>query len=104
MNPHEAADYALSLARKSNLPDVDVLTSRSESLSIRILRGQVEKVDQSNSLGLGIRVVQGGRTGLAFTERMEPESIERTLATARENAALQNAATPFSTKPLNPTA
>jgi len=85
-----AMDYALSLAREHHLTDVDVVASQSESLTIRVLRGQVEKVDQSNALGMGLRVVRDGRTGLAYTERMEPEAVERALLAAAENATLQD--------------
>ena len=56
-----AMDYALSLAREHHLADVDVVASQSESLTIRVLRGAVEKVDQSNALGMGLRVVREGR-------------------------------------------
>ena len=90
MDSRAAADYVLALAREHHCPDVDVLLGRGESLSVRILRGKVEKVDQSTSLGLGVRVVHGGRTGLAYTERLLPEAIERAFAAARENAELQD--------------
>ena len=90
MDSRAAADYVLALAREQHCPDVDVLLGRSESLSVRILRGKVEKVDQATSLGLGVRVVNGGRTGLAYTERLLPEAIERAFAAARENAELQD--------------
>lgn len=88
MEPQEALEYALSLAREHRQSDVDVMLSREETLTIKVLDGRVEKVDQSTGRGLGVRVVQEGRTGIAYTERLESPAIERAFIAARENAAL----------------
>jgi PmbA protein len=88
MEPQAAIDYALSLAHEHRQRDVDVLLNRSESLGIRVLKGKVEKVDQSTAQGLGVRVLREGRTGIAFTERLEPDAIEKAFLAASENAAL----------------
>jgi PmbA protein len=90
MEPQAAIDYTLALAREHRLRDLDIVLGREESLSIRVLNGRVEKVDQSTGLGLGVRVVDEGRTGLAFTERLEPPAIEKAVLAARENATLQD--------------
>lgn len=91
MDWQSAIDYALSLAREHREPDVDVLLTRAESLQIRVLQHQVEKVDQSTSQGLGVRVLKDGRTGIAFTERLEPPAIEAAFLAAQENAQLTDA-------------
>ena len=88
MEGQAAVEYALSLAREHHERDTDALLDRSDSLTIRVLNGKVEKVDQSTALGLGVRVVKGGRTGVAYTERLEPAAIESAFLAARENAAL----------------
>jgi PmbA protein len=91
MEGQAAIDYALSLAREHRERDVDVILQRSESLGIKVLKGAVENVQQSTAQGLGVRVVRDGRTGLAFTERLEPAAIERAFLAARENAELPDA-------------
>ena len=90
MEQQAAVDYVLSLARDNGEPDVDLIIERSEQLSLRVLNGKVEKVDQATALGLGIRVVHQGRTGLASTERLEPAALEKTFRSARENALLND--------------
>ena len=70
MNMKQAAELVLVLAEKKGLKDVDVVVERSEALDVEIQEGKVEKVEQSTSLGLGVRVLDGGRTGLASTERL----------------------------------
>src|SRR5262245_62075773 len=88
MNAEAAVDYVLSLAKEHRVPDADVMLAREDKLTLRINRGRVEKVDQATAMGLGVRVVQEGRTGLSFTERLEPDAIGKAFMAAKENAAL----------------
>ena len=90
MDQRDAADYVLALAQEHLQADVDLITERSDTLTLRIFKGQVEKIDQATALGLGIRVVHEGRTGLAFTERLAPEALEKTFVAAAENARLND--------------
>jgi len=90
MQPEVAIEHVLGLARQSGLAEVDVLVERGESLGLKIRDTKVEKVDQSTSLGLGVRVLLDGRTGLAYTERLEASALRRVLDEALENAELQD--------------
>ena len=90
MQPETAIEHVLGLARQSGLAEVDVLVERGESLGLKIRDAKVEKVDQSTSLGLGVRVLLDGRTGLAYTERLEASALRRVLDEALENAELQD--------------
>ena len=72
-----AAEQVLDLAEKNGKKNVDVLVEREDLLEVNILDGKVEKVEQSTSIGLGVRVIDNGRTGLASTERLSYESIEK---------------------------
>jgi len=90
MNMKQAAEQVLVLAEKKGLKDVDVVVERSEALDVEIQGGKVEKVEQSTSLGLGVRVLDGRRTGLASTERLSSESIQHAFENACENAKLQD--------------
>jgi len=90
MEPRAAADYVLSLAHEYREKEVDLVLDRSESLSVRAFKGRIERVEQETEQGLGIRVVKQGRTGIAYTERLEPAPLERAFAAARENAELQD--------------
>ena len=90
LDMRQAAEQVLFLAEKKKLKDVDIVVERNESLDLEIQDGKVEKVEQSTSLGLGVRVLDDGRTGLASTERLSTESIELTFRNACENAKLQD--------------
>ena len=90
LNMKQAAEHVLMLAEEEGHKDVDVLVERSESLDVEIRDAKVEKVEQSTSLGLGVRVLDEGRTGLASTERLNQESIAYAFQNACENAKLQD--------------
>src|SRR5512143_2756658 len=53
---------------------------------IRVSRQQVERLSQSGSLGLGVRVIDrvadGGRVGYAYTSDFSPQSIDETWQAA----------------------
>ena len=86
----QAAEHVLTLAAEKGHKDVDVVVERSESLDVEIRDAKVEKVEQSTSLGLGIRLLDEGRTGLASTEKLSQESIAYAFQNACENAKLQD--------------
>lgn len=88
MDEKAAVDFVLALAQEHRQPDVDLVLERGDRLTLRVFDGQVEKIDQATSRGLGVRVVDGGRTGIAYTERLESEALEKTFVAARENALL----------------
>ena len=90
LDMRQAAEQVLFLAEKKKLKDVDIVVERNESLDMEIQDGKVEKVEQSTSLGLGVRVLDEGRTGLASTERLSSESIKLAFKNACENAKLQD--------------
>ena len=85
-----AAEQILNLAEKHGQKNVDVIVERDELIEVNILDGKVEKVEQSTSLGLGVRVIDDCRTGLASTERFSHESIKKAYQNACENAKLQD--------------
>ncbi len=86
MDQQDAVEFVLGLAQEHHQADVDLILQRGENLALRVFNGRVEKIDQATALGLGIRVVQDGRTGIAYTERLVPEAIERAFVAAQENA------------------
>lgn len=90
MDQRGAVEFVLGLAQEHHQADMDLVLQRGENLTLRIFNGRVEKIDQATALGLGIRVVQAGRTGIAYTERLTPEAIERAFVTAQENAQLND--------------
>ncbi|MGQ4808458.1 Metalloprotease PmbA [Candidatus Entotheonellaceae bacterium PAL068K] len=90
MQQQGAIDYVLALAHDHQEPDVDLILERDEELTLRVFDGRVEKVDQATALGLGVRVVHEGRTGIAYTERLGADALEKAFVAARDNARLND--------------
>jgi PmbA protein len=62
--------------------EVEAMVMDEQETMIRVDRGQVEQLSQSGSKGLGVRVIDGGRVGYAYTSDFGPTSIEETWQAA----------------------
>jgi TldD protein len=82
----EFATWALdtALARGATYAEVRVLDTRQRYLSTK--NGQCSQVRESQSLGLGVRVIAGGAWGFASTDNLTRANIDRTAALAVEIA------------------
>ena len=78
----EQAQSIVARAKNGADYDVEVIITESQETSLRINQGEVEQLSQSGSRGLGVRVVNGGRTGYAYTSDFSDDSIEQTWQSA----------------------
>ena len=83
MDFKQAGLEVIHAAKKEGLEHVDALIERTEELEVQIRDNKVEKVEQSTSLGLGIRILNQGRSGFASTEKLDPQTIQKTLLKAQ---------------------
>ncbi len=76
------ANWALNTAkaRGATYADVRVLDARHRNLSTK--NGQVGTLSESESLGLGVRVIADGACGFAATDQLTREKIDETAARA----------------------
>lgn len=82
----ELAQSVVQQAAEASGAEVEVIITDSSETEIRVDRGEVEKLAQASSRGMGVRVIDGGRTGYAYTSDLSPESVETTWRTALELA------------------
>jgi PmbA protein len=66
--------------------EAEAIVMDEQETMIRVDRGQVEQLSQSGSKGLGVRVIDGGRVGYAYTSDLAAASIEETWQAAVELA------------------
>jgi len=84
-------DY-LELAKKISAKaavdgaEAEVIITESKETSVEVEGGNVEKLSQAGSRGMGVRVIKGGKTGYAYTSDFSDESVEQTWKTAVELA------------------
>ena len=62
--------------------EAEAIVVDEQETMIRVDRGQVEQLSQSGSKGLGVRVIDGGRVGYAYTSDFDPASVEGTWQAA----------------------
>lgn len=56
--------------------------------SIKVSKGEVEQLSQASARGMGVRVIDGGRTGYAYTSDFSDEGVEGTWRAALDLAAV----------------
>ncbi len=83
-------ELAQSVVKKAAADGVEVeaLITHDIETNIKVSKGEVEQLGQSSSRGLGVRVIDGGRTGYAYTSDLSDDGIEQTWRTARELALI----------------
>ena len=87
--------------------EVEVYTVSQKALQVEVSDGQVETLREAQQTGVGIRVIDSGRLGLAFTTRLDTESLKDVITLAGANAQSATAdeynilPSPRPTKPMN---
>ena len=66
---------------------VEVVTVHGKETEIRVYQGEIESFTAAESQGVGIRVVQDGRQGMAYAGSLDPDVLNETLEEARDNAS-----------------
>ena len=85
MKMQELAQSILKLADTARR-DLEVYTVRHKSLQVEVSDGEVETLREAQATGVGVRVIDGGRLGLAFTTRLDEGSLRDTIRLATDNA------------------
>ena len=79
---------AESVVRAASAPGIEVeayITHDTET-ELKVRLGEVDQLSQASARGLGVRVIEDGRTGYAYTSDFSDEGVERTWRTARDLA------------------
>lgn len=88
----QMADVALNAARAKGATYTDVRVGRYLNQFIITREDKVQNIVNTESYGLGVRVVANGSWGFAATDKLEKDSIakaaEQAVAIAKENAKL----------------
>lgn len=70
---------------------VEAYAVRNTELEVKVSGGEVEQLSSATSEGVGIRVVAGGKVGMAWAGALDPEILADALADARDNAGFATA-------------
>ena len=90
----QMADVALNAARSKGATYTDVRIGRYLNQFIITREDKVQNIVNTESYGMGIRVIANGSWGFAATDKLDNDSIARTaeaaVAIAKENSRLQS--------------
>ena len=62
--------------------EAEAFVNVGQNTSVEVDRGEVEKLSQAGSKGLGVRVIRAGKMGYAYTSDFGASSIEKTIEAA----------------------
>ena len=95
----QMADVALNAARSRGATYTDVRIGRYLNQFIITREDKVENIVNTESYGMGVRVIANGSWGFAATDKLDKDSIARTaelaVSIAKENARLLIEPGPF---------
>src|SRR5579863_7057835 len=73
-----AADV-VAQAMKAGASDAEVVIREGDEFSVTVRMGEVEKLQESGSRGLGVRVFRGKRSASTSTSDLTPEGIRQAV-------------------------
>lgn len=88
MERTEFQEKVIAAALAEGFTECEVYYRGGTSFEVLILEGEIASYENSRQEGLSFRGNFQGRTGYAYTERLEEEAIPFLLTGAKENAAL----------------
>ncbi|MEG3586963.1 MAG: TldD/PmbA family protein [Actinomycetota bacterium] len=65
---------------------IEVVAVHEQETEIRVYEGEIESFTASESQGVGIRVIQDGRQGMAYAGTLDEQILKETLIEARDNS------------------
>ena len=88
MELKEFCNALYKASEKSNLEGFEISGSKSNSFSVNVLEGEIEKYNVSNSISVSLRVKYNGKIGVSSSSALDEEYIENMINEARENAEI----------------
>lgn len=86
MHNKDLASKIIKNAKSHFKGEVEVFISTHKSLQIDILDGEVEALDSHSESGVGVRVLDQGKLGFAYTSELGADSIDDCLNKAIHNS------------------
>lgn len=74
------------LGKHMGASEVEVYVQDGGGLTVKTYQGEVEELRSSASRGVGVRAVDEGRLGYAYTSGLDEEEVARTIRDAVDNA------------------
>ncbi|HET7481677.1 MAG TPA: TldD/PmbA family protein [Actinomycetota bacterium] len=84
----ELLDLAVSLADRGRGDEqIEAFLSHDRTTEIKAYQGEVETLSSAEPRGAGVRIIEEGRAGFAYTTDLSPSGLDEVVALARQNTA-----------------
>lgn len=84
-NMDQAIDFVLDSAARRKTP-VEILANEKKNTTVSVQGRKVDQFSFAETRQIGVRVIEGRHEGLAYSESLEPESLEDMLDEAVRNS------------------
>jgi PmbA protein len=88
MNYISLAEKLVAKALKAGADAAEIYISADRNLSVNILNGEIETIEEADSAGVGIRVIAGGSLGFSYSNSLDIKALEDTVNMAVKFARL----------------
>jgi len=88
MNYISLAEKLVAKALKAGADAAEIYISADRNLSVNILNGEIETIEEADSAGVGIRVIAGGALGFSYSNSLDIKALEDTVNMAVKFARL----------------
>lgn len=88
MNYISLAEKLVAKALKAGADAAEIYISADRNLSVNILNGEIETIEEADSAGVGIRVIAGGSLGFSYSNSLDMKALEDTVSMAVKFARL----------------
>src|SRR5699024_8445397 len=88
MNVEQFKQQLFTEGEKSGFSTLELYYEQNETLLIELYEGEVDGYESSSVQVASVRGLYDGKTGYAYTEKLDDESVQFLLKNAAENAEL----------------
>ncbi|MCD7904138.1 MAG: TldD/PmbA family protein [Clostridiales bacterium] len=90
MNITEFKELLFKKAEDAGFEAFEAYSEKTDSFSITVYKGEIEKYKKNIAVGVGFRGIADGKTGYAYTEDLSPEAADFIIKEAKANAEIMN--------------
>lgn len=77
--------YAINAGKEEGFEEVEAFYNQNTQLELGVFESALDRFSKSSIKGIGIRGIKSGKTGFAYTENIDKDSVKETVEAAFEN-------------------
>ncbi|MBM9577205.1 TldD/PmbA family protein [Leptospira sp. 201903070] len=90
MDLDQSVEYVLGVCKQKGLDQYDLVGSESKDVGIELFKKRVSNTELSNSRGIGIRLIQDGKPGYSYSEKLSEEALSQMVEDAIAQAKISD--------------